>query len=264
MTHRVSLQSSYPNFEKKICLAKNGGHFEFSNFSQKLQNIKNAYISKTLLDRAISTKFLTHRVYLQSSHANFQKNFVSPKMAAILNFRIFRKNAKHKNAYISKTLLDRAIFTKFLTRRVSLQSSHANFQTNNFSPKMAAILNFRIFRNIPKLKNAYISKTVLDRAISTKFLTHWAKHKNANISKTVLHRAISKKISGYLCRAAIPKSFHLNFRIFAQKLQNTKMLIFRKPCYIERFRRNFLSSGYLCRAAITPKSFHLVKFQTHS
>ena len=31
----------------------------------------------------------------------------------------------------------------------------------------------------------------------------------------------------------------LNFRIFAQKLQNTKMLISRKPCYIERFRRNF-------------------------
>ena len=34
----------------------------------------------------------------------FKKNFVSPKMAAILNFRIFRKIAKHKNAYISKTV----------------------------------------------------------------------------------------------------------------------------------------------------------------
>ena len=147
-----------------------------------------------MLDRAISTKFLTRRVSLQSSHPTFEKIFVSPKMAAILNFRIFRKIAKHKNAYISKTLLDRAISTKILTRWVSLQSSHANFQKNFVLPKMAAILNFRIF---------------------------------------------------------------------AQKLQNTKMLIFRKPCYIERFRRNFLSSGYLCRAAI-PKSFHLVKFQTHS
>ena len=147
-----------------------------------------------MLDRAISTKFLTHRVYLQSSHANFEKNFVSPKMAAILNFRIFRKIAKHKNAYISKTVLDRAISMKFLIHRVSLQSSHANFQKKFILPKMAAILNFRIF---------------------------------------------------------------------PQKLQNTKMLIFRKPCYIERFRRNFLSSGYLCRAAI-PKSLHLVKFQTHS
>ena len=67
--------------------------------------------------------------------------------------------------------LDRAISTKFLTHRVSLQSSHANFPKKKFVlPKMAAILNFRIF---------------------------------------------------------------------AQKLQNTKMLISRKPCYIERFRRNF-------------------------
>ena len=146
---------------KKFCLTKNSGHFEFST---KIAKHKNAYISKTVLDRAISTKFLTHRVSLQSSHANFQKKIFSPKMAAFLNFRIFRKIAKHKNAYISKTVLDRAISTKFLTHRISLQSSHANFQKNFILPKMAAILNFRIF---------------------------------------------------------------------AQKLQNTKMLIFRKPCYID-------------------------------
>ena len=66
-------------------------------------------------------------------------------MAAILNFWIFRKIAKHKNAYISKTVLDRAILTKFLTHRVSLQSSHANFQTIFVSPNIADILNFRIF-----------------------------------------------------------------------------------------------------------------------
>ena len=67
-------------------------------------------------------------------------------MAAILNFRIFRKIAKHKKAYISKSLLDRAISTKFLPHRVSQQSSHANFEKKFVSPKMAAILNFRIFR----------------------------------------------------------------------------------------------------------------------
>ena len=124
----------------------------------------------------------------------FKKILSRQKWRPFWIFEFFAKIAKHKNAYISKTLLDRAISTKCLTHRVSLQSSHANFQENVVLPKMAAILNFRIF---------------------------------------------------------------------AQKLQNTKMLIFRKPCYIERFRRNFLSSGYLCRAAI-PKSFHLVKFQTHS
>ena len=54
-------------------------------------------------------------------------------MAAILNFRIFAKIAKHKNAYILKTLLDRAISTKFLTYRVSLRSSHfkKKFLTKN-------------------------------------------------------------------------------------------------------------------------------------
>ena len=67
-------------------------------------------------------------------------------MAAILNFRNFRKIAKHKNAYISKTVLDRAISMKFLIRRLSLQSSFPNFQKIFVSPKMAAILNFRIFR----------------------------------------------------------------------------------------------------------------------
>ena len=120
-----------------------------------------------MLDRAISTKFLTHRVSLQSSYPNFQKIFLSPKMVAILNFRIFRKIAKHKNAYISKTVLDRAISMKFLTHRVSLQGSHANFQKNFILPKMAAILNF--CAKIAKHKNANISKTVLHRAISTKF-----------------------------------------------------------------------------------------------
>ena len=48
-----------------------------------------------MLDRAILTKFLTHRVSLQSSHANFQKNFIVPKMAAILNFRIFAQKLQN-------------------------------------------------------------------------------------------------------------------------------------------------------------------------
>ena len=67
-------------------------------------------------------------------------------MAAILNFQIFAKIAKHKNAYISKTVLDRAISTKFLTSRISLRSSFPNFQKKFVAPKMAAILNSRNFR----------------------------------------------------------------------------------------------------------------------
>ena len=88
---------------------------------------------------------------------------------------------------------------------------------------MAAILNFRIFRKIAKHKNAYISKTVLDRVISPKFLTHW-------VSLRSSHANFQKKI-------VLPKMAAIfNFRIIVQKLQNTKMLISRKPCYIERFR----------------------------
>ena len=83
-------------------------------FFTKIAKHKNTYISKTVLDRAISTKFLTHRVSLESSHPNFQNNFVSTKMAAILNFRIFRKKCKtQKCIYISKVVLDRADYADF-------------------------------------------------------------------------------------------------------------------------------------------------------
>ena len=70
------------------------------------------------------------------------KIFVSPKMVAILNFQSF---SKHKNAYISKTVLYGANSTKFWTCWVSLQSSHANFQNNLVSPNIADIFNFFIF-----------------------------------------------------------------------------------------------------------------------
>ena len=56
-------------------------------------------------------------------------------MAAILNFRIFPKNCKTKNAYISENVLDRAISTKFLTHRVSLKSNHPKFQKILLRPK---------------------------------------------------------------------------------------------------------------------------------
>ena len=52
LTLRVSLQSGHPNFQKKFCFAQSGGHFEFSNFSQKIAKHKNAYILKTMLERA--------------------------------------------------------------------------------------------------------------------------------------------------------------------------------------------------------------------
>ena len=56
---------------------------------------KNAYISKTVLDRAISTKFLTHKVSAEwPSQLKKKKKIVSPKMAAILNFLPKLQNTK--------------------------------------------------------------------------------------------------------------------------------------------------------------------------
>ena len=105
----------------------------------------------------------------------FSKNFLFPKMAAILNFRIFAKNGKHKFASISLTVRDRAISSKFSTHRVSKQCTFGNFQKKFLSPKMAAILNYQIFaKNAKKHKFASISLTVRDRAISSKFSTHSA------------------------------------------------------------------------------------------
>ena len=128
---------------------------------------KFASISLTVRDRAISKQicvffgknskiqngrhfwggeiFLTHRVSKQCNLCNFQNIFPSPKMAAILNFRFLPKMAKHKFASISLTVRDRAISSKFSTHRVSKECNICNFQKNFPSPKMAAILNFRIF-----------------------------------------------------------------------------------------------------------------------
>ena len=86
-------------------------------------------------------------------------------MVAILNFQSF---AKHKKAYISKTVLYGANSTKFLTCWVSLQSSHANFQTIFVSPNIADILHFLIFCKTQKC----ILKTVLDRADCADFGCH--------------------------------------------------------------------------------------------
>ena len=116
---------------------------------------KFASISLTVRDRAILSKFSTHRVSEHCTLGNFKKIFPSPKMAAILNLEFFTKMAKHKFASISLTVRDRAISLKFSTHRVSKECTLGNFQNylknvllviskKNFpSSKMAAILIFR-------------------------------------------------------------------------------------------------------------------------
>ena len=82
-------------------------------------------------------------------------------MAAILNFRIFAKNGKTQISFYSLTVRDRVISSKFSTHRVSKECNLCNFQKIFPSPKMAAILNFRIFAKNGKTQ---ISFYLLNRA----------------------------------------------------------------------------------------------------
>ena len=124
------------------------------NFSQKSRNTK----MLVYLKPSDFGKFFYPRVSVKTSLSKFQQISHSPKMAAILNFQIFFKNAKHKNTCISKTVLHTVISTKFLTHRVTLLSGLPSFQKHFILSKMVAILNF--LQKLQNTKNACISKTV--------------------------------------------------------------------------------------------------------
>ena len=82
----------YWQFSKKFSSPQKSGHFEFL---PKMEKRKFASIFLTVRDRAISSKFSPYRVSKTCTIGNFQKKkFLSPKMAAILTFQIFTKNAK--------------------------------------------------------------------------------------------------------------------------------------------------------------------------
>ena len=123
---------------------KNGGHFGFFEFSPKMRKHKNASISLTVRDRAISSKYLTPRVSKKYIWQLFKK---FSKVAAILNFQIFTKNAS-----ISLTVRDRAISSKFLTPRVCKKHIWQLFKK---FLKMVAILNFWIFAKNAKTQKCF-------------------------------------------------------------------------------------------------------------
>ena len=121
---------------------------DFRIFAKKMEKHKFACISLTVRDTAILSKFSTHRVSQQTTLCIFQKNFLSPKMAAILNYRIFAKNAKTQICFYLLTWQDRAIFSKFSTHRVSKQSTLGNFQKNFPLPKNDG--HFRQYSNFSR------------------------------------------------------------------------------------------------------------------
>ena len=118
---------------------------------------KFASISLTVRDRVISSKFSTHGVSKECTLGNFQIIFPSPKMAAILNFRIFAKNGKTQIFFY---LLNRARYSDFVEifdplsnfcqfASISLtmrdRAILSKFSKNFPLPSPQVILNFRIF-----------------------------------------------------------------------------------------------------------------------
>ena len=107
---------------------------------------KFASIFLTVRDRAILSKFSTHRVSEQCTPANFQKNFPSPKNDRHFVFSNFcQKMEKHKFATISLTVRDRAILLKFSTHRVSEKCTLGNFQKKFPLPTFGGHFEFSYF-----------------------------------------------------------------------------------------------------------------------
>ena len=76
-TCRVTLLSSSPNFQKNFVLSK---MVAILNFSEKLQNTKNACISRNGAKyRAISPKFFIHRGFVKTSLLSFKEFFTHQK-----------------------------------------------------------------------------------------------------------------------------------------------------------------------------------------
>ena len=102
--------------------------------------------------------------------AIFKKFSPPQKWRPFWIFEFLPKMAKHKFASISLTVRDRAISSKFSTRRVSKECTPCNFQKNFPLPTNGG--HFEFLPKMAKHKFASISLTVWDTAISSKFLTH--------------------------------------------------------------------------------------------
>ena len=164
-------------------------------------------------DRAISSKFSTHRVFKECTLCNFQKIFpLLKKWRPFWIFEFLPKMAKHKFASISLTVRDRAISAKFSTHRDLRDVIFAIFK--KFSPPQKW-WPFWIFEFLPKMakhKFVFISLAVRDRPISSKFSTH-------RVSKECTLCNFQKKFP------LLKNGGHFEFSNFSQKWQNTNLLL---------------------------------------
>ena len=106
---------------KKILSRQKWQQFSIFEFFAKIAKHKNAYISKTVLDRADCADFGCHNsIRLETKH------FLNTLALTFISFsgRFVFAMQKHYLFFLSYFFFS----TKFLKHRVSLQSSHANFQ----------------------------------------------------------------------------------------------------------------------------------------
>ena len=108
---------------KKISTPQKWRPFWVFVFLPKMQKHKFASISLTVRDRAILSKFSTHRVSKQCTSGNFQKISTPQKWRPFWVFVFLPKMQKHKFPSISLTVRDRVISAKFSTHRVSQQTT---------------------------------------------------------------------------------------------------------------------------------------------
>ena len=147
--------------------------------------------------------------------------------------------AKHKFASICLTVRDRAISSKFSTRKVSEKCTLGNFQ-KKFLPKNGG--HFEFLPKMAKLKFASISLTMRDRAISLKFSTHKVSDKCTlgNFQKKFL-----PKNGGHF--EFLPKMTKLKFASISLTMQDrailSKFSIHRvsKKCTFGNFQKIFPS-----------------------
>ena len=156
-------------FSKKISPPQKWRPFWIFESLPKMEKHKFASISLTVWDRAISSKFSTHRVSEQCSLGSFQKTFPPQKWQPFCIFKFLQKMEKHKFASISLTVRDRTISSKFSTPVYLNNVLLAIFKKISPPQKWRT---FWIFAKNGKTRFTSISLTVWDKAISSKFSTH--------------------------------------------------------------------------------------------
>ena len=168
---------------------------------------KDVFISEMEQVRVILTKLLSHRDICRVYWRVFTEIFLSPLLAAILNFCV-----KCKYVFISEMKQVRVILTKLLSHR-DICIVYWRVFTEIFLPLLlAVILNFFI-----KCKNVFILEMERARAILTKSLIHSASAVYLSLFAKILFPPLLAAILNfcikcvYLGNEASQKFFHKIF-----------------------------------------------------